>query len=324
MGFNPFKIVKKAFKKVTKFIKRGVKKVAKFFKRALQGVGKFIGKLGPIGMLGMMIMMPTMGAWWGQFGGWASKLAGSSNILTKGFGYAMKGIHAAGTAVGKAYSTVTETMDSALGGFADAVGLGDQYEGIKTWMNEKVTGVQESLGLQTNVPATSIGTDYVAPGEQDLSTTELYDPQAGRVEAGIDSETLTEKLSTTGDYTGTASETGTGIESKSLMDPTSTFDKIVDIGQKGKEVYDTYQENFGGDQSVEDQYLGSLGVAEASVFVENSINQANVDYARDGNMGQSPYLANDLNLQIVNSELSKNDNVYAEVMGKLIPRFVSA
>ena len=169
-----------------------LKKVAKFFKRALQGVGKFIGKLGPIGMLGMMIMMPTMGAWWGQFGGWASKLAGSSNILTKGFGYAMKGIHAAGTAVGKAYSTVTETMDSALGGFADAVGLGDQYEGIKTWMNEKVTGVQESLGLQTNVPATSIDTDYVAPGEQDLSTTELYDPQAGRVEAGIDSETLTD------------------------------------------------------------------------------------------------------------------------------------
>ena len=31
MGFNPFKIVKKAFKKVTKFIKRGVKKSCQVF-----------------------------------------------------------------------------------------------------------------------------------------------------------------------------------------------------------------------------------------------------------------------------------------------------
>ena len=56
--------IKKIIKGVGKVIKKGVRKIGGFFKSVFKGVGKFIGKLGPIGMLGMMLIMPQLGAWW--------------------------------------------------------------------------------------------------------------------------------------------------------------------------------------------------------------------------------------------------------------------
>ena len=59
--------LRKIGKKIVKGIKTGLKSVGKAFKKAFKGIGKFIGKLGPIGMIGMMLIMPQLGAWWGQF-----------------------------------------------------------------------------------------------------------------------------------------------------------------------------------------------------------------------------------------------------------------
>ena len=67
--------VKDTFSAVGSFVKRGLKKVGKFFKRAFKKVGKFMGRLGPVGMLGMMLIMPQLGAWWSEFGAWAGQLA---------------------------------------------------------------------------------------------------------------------------------------------------------------------------------------------------------------------------------------------------------
>ena len=132
----------KIFKKIGKFVKRGLKKVGSFFKRAFKSVGKFMGKLGPVGMLGMMLIMPQLGSWWSQFGEWAG-------TLSQPFKFGKKAIHDAGSLVGKAYSTVTEGIDSIIGGFADTVGLGDHYKDFKSWIDTKAENFREKIGLQT-------------------------------------------------------------------------------------------------------------------------------------------------------------------------------
>jgi len=144
-------MLKKLFKKIGKFVKRGLKKVGSFFKRAFKGVGKFIGKLGPVGMLGMMLIMPQLGSWWSQFGEWAGTLA-------QPFKFGMKAIHEAGSLVGKAYSTVTEGIDSIIGGFADTVGLGDHYKDFKSWMDTKMNEARDFVGLETTTPVTDLTT----------------------------------------------------------------------------------------------------------------------------------------------------------------------
>lgn len=130
------------FGKVGSFIKRGIRKVGGFFKRAFKKIGKFVGRLGPVGMLGMMLIMPQLGAWWADFGAWASKLSGPMS----GF---MQGVHKAGAWIGEKYTTVTDGIDKALEGFADTVGLGDAYRSGKTWVAEKTEGLQEFLNLET-------------------------------------------------------------------------------------------------------------------------------------------------------------------------------
>ena len=110
------------FKKIAKFVKRGLKKVGKFFKRAFKKVGKFVGKLGPVGMLGMMLIMPQLGSWLSDFGAWAGELKGP-------FGGLMKGIHKSGEFVGNAASSVTEGISNVI---KSIPGVGDAYQGFET------------------------------------------------------------------------------------------------------------------------------------------------------------------------------------------------
>ena len=158
------KFLKKIGKKIVKGIKTGLKSVGKAFKKAFKGIGKFIGKLGPIGMIGMMLIMPQLGAWWGQFGSWAGKLSGT-------FGKVMTGIHKAGTVVGQAYSTVTDTISGTInkitgGSFARPGGkgmfAGEYVEGasdkLANWMSSKMDVAREGLGLETTGSGVSTST----------------------------------------------------------------------------------------------------------------------------------------------------------------------
>ena len=127
------------FKKIGKFIKRGLKKVGKFFKRAFKKVGKFVGKLGPVGMLGMMLIMPQLGSWWSDFGAWAGELKGP-------FGGLMKGIHKSGEFVSSAASSVTEGISNLI---KSIPGVGDAYQGFETWAQEQMESARDFLGLET-------------------------------------------------------------------------------------------------------------------------------------------------------------------------------
>ena len=137
--------LKKKIKQVGKGIKKIGKGIGKAFKKVFKGIGKFIGKLGPIGMLGMMLLMPQLGAWWSQFGTWADTLVSSGKF----FGNVMKGIHTAGAAVGNAYSTVTEGISSVI---KSIPGVGDAYAGFENWMSGTMDSAREFLGLETATP----------------------------------------------------------------------------------------------------------------------------------------------------------------------------
>ena len=70
--------LRKIGKKVWKGIKKLGKKIGKGFKKVFAGVSKFLGKLGPIGTIGMMIAMPWLGSYvWSGFSSWAGGLSGT-------------------------------------------------------------------------------------------------------------------------------------------------------------------------------------------------------------------------------------------------------
>ena len=99
MGF--FKKIFRGVKKVFKKIGRGIKKIAKGFMKA-------VGKLGVVGQLGMMFLMPYafqfLGGWVGQAigttGNWlpttAQALTSSSSVVGKALGHTMNAIYTAG------------------------------------------------------------------------------------------------------------------------------------------------------------------------------------------------------------------------------------
>lgn len=108
-------------KKVFKGIKKVAKKIGKGIKKVVNKIGRAFGKLGIVGQLGMMFLMPYamsgLSSFFGQFalkGGttWASQLAGSSNIFAQGIGKAMGAIHSAGSAIGSAYNSVTQAISN--------------------------------------------------------------------------------------------------------------------------------------------------------------------------------------------------------------------
>ena len=116
------------FKKVRKGIKKVAKGIGKRIKKVVKKVGRAFGKLGIVGQLGMMFLMPyamaglsslwsaTAGKAFGQF---AANQAGTfaSNLVAKGgikgaIGQAMGAIHSAGSAIGTAYNSISTAISN--------------------------------------------------------------------------------------------------------------------------------------------------------------------------------------------------------------------
>ena len=106
------------FSKVWKGIKKTVKKVARGIKKVVKKVGRAFGKLGVVGQIGLMFLMPYAmqgrGTFWKGFGGFANKLAASQGVGSQIFGKALSTIHTAGSMVGKVYTGITNTIDAAF------------------------------------------------------------------------------------------------------------------------------------------------------------------------------------------------------------------
>ena len=110
------------FSKVWKGIKKVGKKIAKRVKKTFKSIGKAIGKLGVVGQIGMMFLMPyAMGALssfagsaLGTVGKWSANLLSKSGVGAKALGHTLNLINKAGTFAGKVYSSVSDTINGAI------------------------------------------------------------------------------------------------------------------------------------------------------------------------------------------------------------------
>ena len=278
-------MIKKFIKKIGKGIRTGLKSIGKAFKKAFKGIGKFIGKLGPIGMLGMMLIMPQMASWWGSFGKWAGTLG-------KGFGTVMRGVHKAGTLVGKAYSTVTETIGKTLnvatgGTFSTAGTLG--YEAgysdkLANWMSSTMDSAREGLGLETTTP---INTPDLTDASSVVETTVVPDTMAGP--DFISGQTDLEVTGGARIKDGNIVDTSGADKITNVTGEPSTFDQIKKYGTTAYTTASTIRtglEDFG--LLDEDIGAGYAGLGPASAAVDTQI-QAQDDWAAMGMGGELPW-----------------------------------
>ena len=107
--------------KLWKGIKKTVKKIGKGIKKVFKKIGGAIGKLGIVGQIGMMFLMPyatkAIGSFFGTSGKlatWSSKLLGKAGLGSKALGHTLNLVNKAGTFVGNVYSSVTDTISGAI------------------------------------------------------------------------------------------------------------------------------------------------------------------------------------------------------------------
>lgn len=123
-------------------IKSGIRKIGGGIKRLVKKIGGAFGKLGILGHIGMMFLMPYLPGWWGTMGEWATRLAEGTSMAGQAFGHVMRGVYHAGKAVGTVYRGVTEAISGSLkwlgnkasmafGG--DPLKFGKPWEGLKDW-----------------------------------------------------------------------------------------------------------------------------------------------------------------------------------------------
>jgi hypothetical protein len=107
--------------KAWKGLKKAVKKVGKGIKKTFKKVTGAIGKLGIVGQIGMMFLMPYATSALGSFFGAAGKLSTwSTNLLSKAglgrqaLGHGLNLINKAGTFAGNVYNSVSQTIGNAV------------------------------------------------------------------------------------------------------------------------------------------------------------------------------------------------------------------
>lgn len=107
--------------KLWKGVKKTVKKIGKGIKKVFKKIGGAIGKLGIVGQIGMMFLMPyatsALGSFFGASGKlatWSSKLLGKAGLGSKALGHTLNLVNKAGTFVGNVYSSVTDTISGAI------------------------------------------------------------------------------------------------------------------------------------------------------------------------------------------------------------------
>tara|TARA_B100000214_G_scaffold158911_1_gene114090 strand:+ start:3710 stop:4954 length:1245 start_codon:yes stop_codon:yes gene_type:complete len=100
-------ILKKIFKGVGKVFK----KIGKGIKSAFKKFGKFMGKIGILGQIAMMFILPSIGnSLLANLGDWATTLGAKSSLIAKGMGRILAGAHRFGTVVKAGFNSVTNAI----------------------------------------------------------------------------------------------------------------------------------------------------------------------------------------------------------------------
>lgn len=120
------------FSKLWKGIKNNIfKPIGKAIKSGLKSIGKFMDKIGIVGQIGLMFILPGIGGLLGQGIG---ALAASANPVLAGVGQVLQTAGKFANTVGNAFKTVTDGITSFVGnvgkGFINQVGKTFGKEGL--------------------------------------------------------------------------------------------------------------------------------------------------------------------------------------------------
>lgn len=134
MGF-----LRKVFRKIGK----GIKKVGKVLGRAFGNVFGAFGKLGPIGMFGLWMMMPTLASGWtnmlGRVQNWGSGFAtGNTNkalqAVKEAVMHSANIVQAGSEGIGFVSKTITGGIRNTLDYISGPLDVGT---GVETWLNKQ-------------------------------------------------------------------------------------------------------------------------------------------------------------------------------------------
>ena len=216
------------FSKVWKGIKKAAKKIAKGIKKVFNKVGAAIGKLGIVGQIGMMFLMPyAMGALGSFFGAtgklatWGSSLLSKGGFAAKALGHTLNAVNTAGTFIGKIYTGITDTISKAFDVVRGKATLADVGQSAKSIF----TGPAESLKLMKPEYVTQKLNEKLAT---ESATSSLLDFDKVDPSEGVPKTVEIEPPDTDKIFTDTPSATEDQILSALGIDPTSDPSTWVD------------------------------------------------------------------------------------------------
>lgn len=199
-------------KKLAKKIGRGMKNIGKKIGKAFKGVfGGITNKLGPLGIIGLMMFMGPAGQ---AFANWGTSAAKWGTGLDSGFGNFIKftgdAMNWVGKAPNRAWNGITDMVSSTWNGMTTKLGPeGSYWDSIVSDYNEG------SLGLATD--------------------------------SGVDVGTLESSVSFEGDFGKDA--TWVDTEGKPIDIPVPSIDKVIEekgFIAKGREKYRDWAKEFKG------------------------------------------------------------------------------
>ena len=225
------------FSKVWKGLKKGVKKIARGIKKVVKKVGRAIGKLGIVGQIGMMFLMPyAMGALGSMFGAtgtlssWSTTLLGHSNIASQALGHTLNLVNTAGTMAGQAYKSVT----GAISGAFDKTGnflKGRGFVATPT-IDPNMTASAFSSGTSTVDPLNTFGPDgkiIIDTGfnEAGLNTRLIPGSPGYQPKTLIDASSA-DLITSKASYAKTIAETtASSVETASILDPKKIAESVL-------------------------------------------------------------------------------------------------
>ena len=226
------------FSKAWKGIKKVAKKIGKGIKKVVKKIGRAVGKLGLVGQIGMMFLMPYamqgLGSLFGQFasgtaGTWANTLAASSNVGLKALGHTMNAIHTVGTTVMKPFTFIRDQIGKSIDWIGETPGTSSLTDGVN-----KLIGYDSETRLK-EFDLESIRSKYRSPSElslpksqiggdiPDVSFGEATPDYIAEMRKSISTDTMTASATPSG----TIADTGQTFKSESILSPTNLGPEVT-------------------------------------------------------------------------------------------------
>jgi len=330
------------FSKVFKGIKKVAKKIGRGIKKVVGKVGKAFGKLGIVGQLGMMFLMPHMmaglGTFWNGFGQFATKLANSQGVAGQIFGKTLSAIHTAGSMVGKVYTGVTDTISSAFDVVTGKGSVADLGNSVKSIFSGPVDTLKASFTPAPTLDAKTIGDaamkdikDFKLPSiEETVNSFKAPTDLGSNIKSSFDSSSLLDKPLDVNFGTSIQTEVASNVAEQTIGDKikgyaSDQFDNIktsiqdFDAGQK---IVDSATAGFtqGIEQKGYEAIVGKRATPDSNFTNINmqSLMQPNaaqgifdtVDLAVQNNIG-NPYQVRAIqNYDYIQSGLIQDENAW--------------